>query len=161
MTLKFMYLYDFSMRITFNLSYVSILISLFLGLSSQAFAFGPCLSDVPETVAYRPTLRECAGNAAVILSGDLKDSFSVVVRDAKNSDRDPRDLTCEFNWCSPFKVHKVIKDSDATIHCLGASGSSPLYDTVRRITIKVKNPVKDRNKDILKYCLNSRTNPLN
>ncbi len=39
-----------------------------------------CNPVVPPTVGYRPSAYECNGAAAVLLAGDLRDNYSVVVR---------------------------------------------------------------------------------
>lgn len=143
----------------------------------QGGVFAPCVcaKDVSRRVQYRPSVKECGGNAAIILSGKYVDVFSVVVRDWENKDRWPvegvnnctafeRD-TLGLNKCSVFKVQKVIGAShpkgDAEVHCLGASGYSPLFRRVVRITAKLQD-VPGSNKDPLeRLCLWGPADPLN
>jgi hypothetical protein len=139
--------------------------------------FKPCVCapDVSKLVQYRPSVEECGGDAAIILSGRYLTAYSVVVRDFENKDRWPlkgingcsafeRD-TLGLNKCSAFKVQKVVgvedPTADAEIHCLGASGYGPLFTRVRRITIKLKD-VPGSNLDPLeRLCLKGPKTPLN
>lgn len=143
----------------------------------QGGRFAPCVCprDVSRKVQYRPSMRECGGNAAIIFSGRYLTAYSAVVRDTENRDRWPlsgingctpfeRD-TLGLNKCSAFKVQKVIgvEDdvADAEVHCLGASGYSPLFKRVSRITIKLRD-IPDSNEDPLeRLCLRGPTRPLN
>src|SRR5262250_3118973 len=55
-----------------------------------------CLTPVPE-VGYRPSSYECNGAAAVLLRGDFRGAYSVVVRRGPNTefnDRDPNNTSC-------------------------------------------------------------------
>lgn len=140
-------------------------------------AFEPCVcaSDVTKLVQYRPSVRECKKNAAIIFSGRYLNAYSVVVRDFENKDRWPpegingcsayeRDVL-GLNRCSAFKVQNVIpvedKRADAEVHCLGASGYSALFKRVRRITIKLQD-IPGSNLDPLeKLCLIGPDRPLN
>ena len=128
---------------------------------SSASAFARCEEDVPSDVAYSPGMVECYGNAAIILRGSYRGAFSVVVRDGNNSDRNPKLSDCEYNWCSPYKVHKVVETDEGRINCLGMPGSARLMRAIRRVTIKMRNPVQDKSKDILRYCISSSTEGLN
>lgn len=120
-----------------------------------------CMQRVPPTVKYRPSLPQCGGKAAVILSGKYLRAFSVVVRDHKGNDRDPLNPECAENLCSPFKEHHRLRLSGANVHCLGASGDSQVYKTVRRVTIKKTNPVRDIYRDIDRFCLKNGSSSLN
>ena len=149
-----------------------ILVTLSFALPQSAHAFGPCTRSFPDNVSYIPELNECGGKAAIILSGSLKNAFSVVVRACDNGDRDPcykNADSCGTNYSSPFKVQQTIpatinregKVSSATIHCLKEKGNSSVYRMVRRMTIKRVNPVRDTSKDVLKICLSSRIRAFN
>lgn len=132
-------------------------------------AFKPCVCprDVTRLVQYRPAVRECGGNAAVIFSGRYLSAYSVVVRDWENKDRWPpegingctpfeRDVL-GLNRCSAFKVQNVllVEDAraDAEVHCLGASGYSPLFNRVRRITIKLQDLPNSNLDPLERLCL--------
>ena len=143
----------------------------------QGGLFKPCVcaKDVSNLVQYRPAVKECGGKAAIVLSGKYLDVFSVVVRDNQNKDRWPaegingcsefeRD-TLGLNKCSAFKVQKIIgvsnRQGEAAVHCLGASGYSPLFKNVVRITAKLAD-VPNANTDPLeRLCLVSGNRPLN
>lgn len=139
--------------------------------------FKPCVcpSNVTKAVQYRPAVRECGGKAAIILSGDYLTAFSAVVRDTENRDRWPaqgangcssfeRDVL-GLNKCSVFKVQKILdienEDGDAEIHCLGASGYSPLFRDVSRITIKLRDVVGSNQDPLVRLCLAGNEQPLN
>ena len=139
--------------------------------------FKPCVCarDVPTITQYRPSVQECGGNAAIILSGKYTSLFSVVVRDRENKDRWPPNgaNSCTLyetnvlalNKCSVFKVQNIIEveheKGDAEIHCLGASGYSTLFRNVTRITAKISD-IPGSNKDPLaRWCLAGPTKPLN
>lgn len=141
-------------------------------------AFKPCVCPrhVPTLVQYRPAVKECGGNAAIVLSGKKYMSlFSVVVRDWENKDRWPpqgangctsyETNVIALNRCSVFKVQSILGvDNDvrnAELHCLGASGYSPLFSRVSRITAKIRD-IPNSNKDPLaRWCLSGPTKPLN
>jgi hypothetical protein len=139
---------------------------------ANVFAFGPCAKKIPADVSYAPSLAQCGGKAAIVLSGELKNSFSVVVRACDNGDRDPcysSITSCGTNASSPFKVQKTIDavinrkgvEMSAKIHCLKEAGNSSVYRMVRRMTIKRVNPVRNPSKDVFKICLPSRTRVFN
>ena len=125
-----------------------------LVLASPAMAILPCKEDIPDELAYRPSMSVCYGNAAIIFRGSLKSAFSVVVRDGNNNDMNPSLPNCEYSWCSPYKVHKVVESDGEKINCLGMSGSSEMFKAVRRITVKTFINGK---KNIDRYCLRSAT----
>ena len=143
----------------------------------QGGAFKPCVcpSYVTKRVQYRPAVKECGGDAAIILSGKYLNAYSAVVRDNQNKDRWPpqgingctpyeRD-TLALNKCSAFKVQKVIgvenETADAEVHCLGGSGYSTLFRNVRRITIKLADIPNSTNDPLARLCLVGPTKPLN
>lgn len=143
----------------------------------QGGAFKPCVcaADVTKLVQYRPAVRECGNKAAIILSKQYLNAYSAVVRDNQNKDRWPpqgvngctayeRDVL-GLNKCSVFKVQEVIgvEDdvADAEIHCLGASGYSPLFRNVTRITIKLTDIPNSNNDPLARLCLVGPDKPLN
>ena len=143
----------------------------------QGGVFKPCVcaKDVTKLAQYRPSVSECNGNAAVILSGRYTSAFSAVVRDRENKDRWPpqglngctdyeRDILA-LKKCSAFKAHEVIpvenEEGDAKVHCLGASGYSPLFSRVSRITIKLADSPDSTNDPVARLCLNGPREPLN
>lgn len=139
-------------------------------IPASAFAFGPCSNNFPSDVSYMPTVAACGGKAAVLVMGRYYNSFSTVVRDCNNNDRDPCDKgpqSCASNFSSPFKAQKIIRarvgqgsrTRDARMFCLKESGSSDVYKLVRRITIKLVNPVR-KPSDVAKICLRTRTSPV-
>jgi hypothetical protein len=143
----------------------------------QGGLFKPCVcaKDVPSIVQYRPSVRECDGRAAIILSGKYKDVFSVVVRDKENKDRWPpqgingctayeRDVLA-LHKCSAFKAQQVLEiedeRGDATVHCLGASGRSPLFKRVVRMTAKLADIPNSTADPLARWCLRGPNQPLN
>ncbi len=148
----------------------SILLFLVVCLSPTAsFAFGPCSKVVPDGVSFLPSVRECGGKAAVAVYGKFKNSYSVVVRDCNNDDRDPCNKgpeSCGSNFSSPYKAQKIVpvklqkvgtsRVQPGKLFCLKERGNSEIYKLVRRITIKLVNPVR-KPADLPKICLSSRT----
>ena len=143
----------------------------------QGGIFKPCVcpKDVPSVVQYRPRVKECGGTAAIVLSGRYKNIFSVVVRDRENKDRWPpqginnctayqRDILA-LHKCSAFKAQKVINvdDSrgDASVHCLGASGSSSLFKRVVRMTAKLADIPNSTADPLARWCLVKPDQPMN
>jgi hypothetical protein len=141
-------------------------------------AFKPCVcpKDVPTLVQYRPSVRECGGNAAIILSGKKYMSiYSVVVRDWENKDRWPpqgangctsyETNVLGLNKCSVFKVQQILSAEnevrDAEVHCLGASGYSPLFNRVSRMTAKFKDIPNSTADPLARWCLAGPSKPLN
>lgn len=160
------------MKISKQILYIGIFVAAaFSALSGQvAHAFGPCTNAFPEGLSYSPSVEACDGKAAVILFGPLRNSFSAVVRDCNNNDRDPchsGEKSCATNASSPFKAVKIVRGKvlrndrqyDATIHCMRERGDSEVYKLVRRITVKKVNPVR-KSSDVLKVCLRTRTSPV-
>lgn len=47
----------------------SAIITLIIATNSYALSSRTCNPNVPKTIKYRPSLTQCGGNAAVILSG--------------------------------------------------------------------------------------------
>lgn len=123
-----------------------------------------CNPNIPSTLAYRPSLFECNGNAAVLLAGSLRNNYSVVVRrNGQFNDRDPLNPSCGTNRCSPYKTQKRIELPEYQSNCLGASGFSDYFADVQRISIKftalVTNPTDTSQFE--QYCLDSKTTNLN
>ena len=144
-----------------------LLLVLILFITPSAFPFGACDDAHPKGIAYLPKVKQCGGTAAVAVWGDLYNSFSIVVRDCNNNDRDPchkQEGSCATNQSSPFKTQKILtarlrysgKSFGGRVHCLKESGFSEVYKLVRRITVKKVNPVRSPG-DLLKLCLRSRT----
>jgi hypothetical protein len=143
----------------------------------QGGVFKPCVCarDVTPLAQYRPAVRECGGNAAVILSGRYTNVFSVVVRDRENKDRWPvkgangctpyETNVLGLSKCSVFKVQRVIgvdnENGDAQVHCLGASGYSPLFARVTRMTAKLSDVPGSNSDPLVRWCLAGPTQPLN
>ena len=123
-----------------------------------------CNSNISSNVGYRPSLFECNGCAAVLMSGSFRSNYSVVVRrDGQYNDRDPNNPTCGTNACSPYKTQKRIELPAYQVNCLGDSGFSPDYVPVNRISIKfgglVTNP-NDANQ-FEQFCLANTRESLN
>lgn len=143
--------------------------------------FKPCVCwpDVTKRVMYRPSVRECSGNAAIILSGSYAGAFSTVLRTGENADRIPIPSKATVNGCSQelassvappnrcslFKAQKVIKveddRGDASVHCMGTRGTSVYGRMARRITIKLADSPNDTNDPIVRVCLRSPLKGLN
>lgn len=145
----------------------------------QGQRFKPCVCsrDVTTDMQYRPAVRECNGNAAVMLYGKYRSSFSVVLRDSENRDRWP---TFGFNgcsfalanseappaYCSMFKTQDTVAVASGTtnqgkLHCFGAPGSSPFMRRVVRVTVKLADIPNSNNDPLVRWCLNGPTEPLN
>lgn len=135
-----------------------------------------CWQDVPEEVSYRPSYPGCRGNAAVLLRGKYLDVFSVVVRDKENRDRWPRSgfNRCSFRLansanpparCSAFKVQKTYFEETAQgiqrVNCLGAKGTSLLFQKVVRITAKLADVPGSNADPLVRWCLQSPRVDLN
>ena len=138
-------------------------------VSANLFAFGPCDKVFPDGVSYSPSETLCDGKAAIIVYGKFANSYSAVVRDCNNDDRDPchkTAKTCAANSASPYKAQTVWKavifdprkniERKGQVFCLKERGDSQVYKLVRRITIKLQNPISNPNQ-IAKICLNTRT----
>ena len=95
-----------------------------------------CVPIVPQ-VGYRPSVFECNGNAAILLRGDFRNAYSVVLRArGQYNDRDPNNTSCSSARCSPYKVQKRIELPEYEVNCLGGSGYSDLVARATRISIK-------------------------
>lgn len=144
----------------------------------QAGRWQPCVcwKDVAREVRYRPAVRECQGNAAIVLEGKYLNIFSVVVRDSDNRDRWPvsgfngctTELATSENppaWCSAFKTQNSFYIGrgrrKAKVHCLGAPGYSPLFKRVVRATAKLADIPGSSNDPLARWCLRSPRLPLN
>jgi hypothetical protein len=135
--------------------------------------FQPCVCwrTVSKDMSYRPSLKECDGNAAIILSGKYYNSFSAVIRDRDNRDRWPaqgfngcssEEATSESPpaYCSAFKAqyvfdHKAENGKKARVHCLGASGYSELFKDASRITVKLEDKPNSSDDPLVRWCLRS------
>ena len=135
-----------------------------------------CAAQVPSYVRYRPSVLECNGNAAAILSGRLNNAFSIVIRDTQNRDRWPEAGSgfggCSFEIansksppaaCSAFKAQSRFEIGDGTteVYCFGASGYSPIFSDAARLTVKLTDNPFSNDDDIERYCLESPILPLN
>ena len=123
-----------------------------------------CVNPVPYEVAYRPSLYECNGAAAILFRGTYRNAYSVVLRrnGAKN-DRDRFNPDCALASCSPFKVQKRIELPEYQVNCLGDTGYSGEMALANRISIKFRPDItnaRDPNQ-FQQYCLVSKTTPLN
>lgn len=135
--------------------------------------FKPCIcpSKVPATIQFRPSLKECKGKAAAILSGNVAKSYSVVLRDKQNRDRWPAsgyhscsaaETELGLNKCSAFKCQKVLRVSSSSVKegsqqicCFGEAGTSPIMKGATRMTIKLRD-IPDSNQDpLIRVCLNN------
>ena len=145
--------------------------------------FQPCVcwQDVTKNVSYRPSEERCGKstypgdkknyNAAVLLRGNMKSSFSTVVRDYLNNDRSPYEpALCSYEEyeagltkCSRWKGQYKFADGKETVLCLGASGYSTVFKTITRITIKISNYVDPitGEKPLARLCLRKPWQPLN
>lgn len=122
-----------------------------------------CVPPVPE-IGYRPSLWECNGNAAILLRGNFRNAYSVVVRTiGQYNDRDPNNTSCSSARCSPYKVQKRIELPEYQVNCLGASGFSDYYNAVTRISVKFTASITNSldPHQFQQYCLNSKKSSLN
>ena len=133
--------------------------------------FKPCIcaSKVPKTVKYRPSLKECGGDAAAILSGNFLNSYSVVLRDSQNRDRWPAsgyngcssaEVENGLSKCSAFKCQKIIKTNSSSAHdgaqqicCFGEAGTNPILEGATRLTIKLKDIPNSTADPLVRACL--------
>lgn len=145
----------------------------------QGGRFKPCVCprDVTLEVQYRPAVEECNGNAAAMLYGKYRSSFSVVLRDNENRDRWPRsgfngcsaalaDSKSPPAYCSMFKTQETVAVSIGTpnkgrLHCFGAPGYSSFMSRVVRVTIKLADVPGSNSDPLVRLCLNGPTEPLN
>jgi|GEM_PF-6864721 len=130
---------------------------------SYAVSGSLCVPPVPE-IGYRPSVLECNGNAAILLRGDYRNAYSVVVRrNGQYNDRDPNNTSCATNRCSPYKVQKRIQLPEYEVNCLGASGYSAYFDSVTRISIKFTPGVTDSSdtSQFQQYCLSDKKSDMN
>lgn len=121
---------------------------------------------VPATsqVAYRPSLFECNGNAAVLLQGSLRNNYSVVLRaNGQFNDRDPANPSCGTNRCSPYKTQKRIELPAFQVNCLGDSGYSANIARANRISVKFTAAVTNASdpSQFQQYCLGDVTRDMN
>ena len=133
----------------------------FFSLSAFALSSRSCNPIVPKTVKYRPSYGLCGGKAAVLLSGNYLNAFSVVVKKVDHGDR--LGNNCPNASCSPFKAQKQFTKNGVRTVCFGASGFSKVFNgtdpdlghnpafVVNWISIKRQNSGQIRDVDI--YCL--------
>ena len=144
-------------------------LAVFVVTAGEAFAFAPCVNRVPDGLSYMPSVRACGGRAAIVAYGRFKDSFSAVLRDCNNNDRDPCDRgenSCGSNFSSPFKAQTIVparvqrvgtnRIQAARIFCMKERGDSEIYKLVRRMTVKLVDPVR-KPADVARVCLKTRT----
>jgi hypothetical protein len=144
----------------------------------QGGRFAPCVchQDVSRDMRYRPALKECNGNSAVILSGKYLNVFSAVVRDSENRDRWP---SSGFNGCSPalaqsesppalcsaFKAQDIFDIGKgrkrSRVYCFGSSGYSELFKRVVRVTVKLSDKTNSNDDPLVRWCLKDPEEPLN
>jgi hypothetical protein len=137
-----------------------------------------CARDVDKRIRYRPSLAECDGNAAAIMSGRYKGIFSVVLRDVQNRDRWPLNgangcsaelAQSQFppNKCSLFKAQKQFSAGPASdpdrfeVFCFGGSGYSKAFARVTRLTLKLGDSPTSTNDPLIRACLTSPKQGLN
>ena len=108
----------------------------------------------PATVRYDPAHEPCGGNAAVILSGQFQDAFSVQLRLPDGGDR--LDEECADANCSPYKVQKYI-NSDVKTACFGAPGAANLMANVHHTSIKMAGDDSDPDR----FCIPDPTEGVN
>ncbi len=145
----------------------------------QGGLFKPCVCsrDVPIDVQYRPSVKECGGNAGVMLYGKYLSVFSVVLRDRENRDRWPVSgyNGCSFALanssapparCSAFKVQGKVRVGAGTadeglLHCFGDDGYSGLMRNVVRVTAKLRDIPGSSGDPLERWCLNGPSSELN
>ena len=134
--------------------------------------FKPCIcaAKVPQTIKYRPSLQECKGDAAAILTGNVSRSYSVVLRDRQNRDRWPAsgynkcsaaETELGLNKCSAFKCQKVLRVSTSSVYegpqqicCFGEPGTHKIMKGASRLTIKLKDVPESNLDPLVRVCLN-------
>jgi len=119
-----------------------------------------CNPNIPQTLGYRPSLFECNGNSALLLSGSLRNNYSIVFRrDGQFNDRDPKNPTCGSNRCSPFKTQKRIELPDYQVNCMGDTGFSANYSQVIKLSIKFSAAITNANdtSQFEQYCFTRTT----
>ena len=134
-----------------------------LATPARAVTGNDCVPLVPE-IGYRPSLFECNGNAAILMRGDMRKAYSVVLRwVGAYNDRDPNNVSCATNRCSPFKVQKRIELPEYQVNCLGASGYSDYLRMATRISVKFTAAVTNSldPSQFQQYCLDTKTKSLN
>lgn len=118
-----------------------------------------CNPNVPQDVHYRPSLFECSGNAAVLMSGNQRHNYSIVLRrNGQANDRDPKNIGCSDARCSPYKTQRKMEIPAYQVNCLGDNGFSEYFTLPNRISIKYTAKITNVNDphQFEQYCLNSR-----
>ena len=135
---------------------LAILAGLFHAGSCFAVTGDQCV-PAPSGIGYRPSLFECNGNAAVLLRGNYRNAYSVVVRrfSAAFNDRDPDNTGCGTARCSPYKTQETQEYPDVQVRCLGDNGFSAKFATVTRISIKYTADVQNSldTSQFQQYCI--------
>ena len=129
--------------------------------------FKPCIcaAKVPQTIKYRTTLKECKGDAAAILTGNVSRSYSVVLRDRWPASGYNKCSAAEtelgLNKCSAFKCQKVLRVSKSSVHegaqqicCFGEPGTHKIMKGASRLTIKLKDVPESNQDPLVRVCLN-------
>ena len=98
-------------------------------------------TTAPPTFQYSPSHAPCGGNAAVILSGEFQDAFSVQLRKSDGSDR--LDPSCADASCSPYKSQQYINGDTTKTACFGAPGTSVVMKAVVHSSIKMAGDDSD------------------
>ncbi len=121
----------------------------------------PALTSSGGGVAWRHTVTNCGGAAAIITTGRYSNYFSWVARNGVGADRIPNQ-SCEVNSCSVAKAQRKIPGTlnglKVKAWCLGTSGKSKLGKTFRRITGKQPAVTRDSAVDIVRYCIDPEVN---
>lgn len=134
-----------------------------------------CAPDVSKLVQYRPAIAQCGNKAGAVFSGRYLNIFSVVVRDRLNRDRVPEragfngcsvaEYKAGLAKCSAFKVQKKFRvknaNGNAEVHCFGASGYSKLFQSVTRLTVKLKDVADGHSDPLERLCLAGPKKALN
>lgn len=123
-----------------------------------------CISPVPPEIGYRPSLFECNGNAAILLRGDVRKAYSVVLRrNGFRNDRGRENPECSLASCSPFKVQKRIELPAYRVNCLGDNGFGVELGLANRIAIKFQAAVSNARdpEQYQQYCLKTKKSSIN
>lgn len=97
---------------------------------------GETVACSPATSEFRyiPAAEQCGGNAAVVVSGSLKDAFSIQLRLPDGGDR--LDEDCAEASCSPYKVQRYINSDTTKTACFGAPGTAVLMTNLHHSSVK-------------------------
>lgn len=97
---------------------------------------GETVACSPATSEFRyiPIAEQCGGNAAVVVSGSLKNAFSIQLRLPDGGDR--LDEDCAEASCSPYKVQRYINSDATKTACFGAPGTAVLMTKLHHSSVK-------------------------